>query len=157
MVGCRLVRSISDVQRAVVRNRVDAVKTEYSERPGPLDPVILQVLSEWRRTTEFNKPDDWIWASPAQAGTLPLSYAVVMKHFNRAAKRAGLGHLGTHSFRHSFRSWLDANGTLITVQQTLMRHADIRTTMRYGETLTAPMREAHSKVVRMVLPGVVGL
>jgi hypothetical protein len=26
-----------------------------------------------------------------------------------------------------------------------MRHADIRTTMRYGETLTAPMREAHSK------------
>ena len=44
--------------------------------------------------------------------------------------------------------WLDAVGTPIAVQQKLMRHADIRTTMNiYGDVVTDQMREAHSKVV----------
>jgi integrase len=39
------------------------------------------------------------------------------------------------------------------VQQELMRHADIRTTMNiYGKTMEKSKREAHSKVVRLVLP-----
>lgn len=38
------------------------------------------------------------------------------------------------------------------VQQELMRHADIRTTMNvYGKAMEASKREAHGKVVRMVL------
>jgi integrase len=41
--------------------------------------------------------------------------------------------VGTHTLRHTFRSWLDAAGTRIAVQTKLMRHADIRTTMNtYG-------------------------
>ena len=35
------------------------------------------------------------------------------------------------------------------VQQKLMRHADIRTTMNYGDALTDDMRDAHEKVVRL--------
>jgi integrase len=30
---------------------------------------------------------------------------------------------------HSYRSWLDALGTAIAVQQKLMRHSDVRTTL----------------------------
>ena len=38
------------------------------------------------------------------------------------------------------------------VQQELMRHADIRTTMNvYGKAKDASKREAHGKVVRMLL------
>ena len=38
------------------------------------------------------------------------------------------------------------------VQQELIRHADIRTTMNvYGKAMDASKREAHGKVVRMVL------
>ena len=38
------------------------------------------------------------------------------------------------------------------VQQELMRHADIRTTMNvYGKAMGASKREAHGKVVRLVL------
>ena len=59
----------------------------------------------------------------------------------------------THSLRHTYRSWLDSVGTPLGVQQKLMRHADIRTTMNvYGEAATAEMAEAHSKVVRLALP-----
>jgi len=39
------------------------------------------------------------------------------------------------------------------VQQELMRHADIRTTMNvYGKAMDESKRAAHSKVVRLVLP-----
>jgi integrase len=43
-------------------------------------------------------------------------------------------------------------GTPIAVQQKLMRHGDIRTTMNtYGDVVTDEMSQAHSKVVRLAL------
>jgi integrase len=43
-------------------------------------------------------------------------------------------------------------GTPVGVQQELMRHADIRTTLNlYGDAFTADMRQAHGEVVRMAL------
>ena len=39
------------------------------------------------------------------------------------------------------------------VQQELLRHSDIRTTMNiYTHTVSSALREANSKVVRMILP-----
>jgi hypothetical protein len=52
----------------------------------------------------------------------------------------------------NYRSWLDAVGTPIAVQQKLMRHSDIRTTMNiYGDVVTDEMAQAHSKVVGLAL------
>lgn len=60
--------------------------------------------------------------------------------------------LGWHTFRHTYRSWLDDTGAPIGVQQKLMRHAQISTTMNvYGNALMTAKREANSKVVRMAL------
>jgi integrase len=54
--------------------------------------------------------------------------------------------------RHTYRSWLDAVGTPIAVQQKLMRHADIRTTINvYGDVVTDELSKAHSKVVSLAL------
>jgi integrase len=39
------------------------------------------------------------------------------------------GSAGTHTFRHTYRSWLDETGAPMEVQQELMRHASIETTM----------------------------
>ena len=45
----------------------------------------------------------------------------------------------------------------LKVQQELLRHADIRTTMNiYTHAVPAALREANSKVVRLVLPAQVG-
>jgi hypothetical protein len=50
--------------------------------------------------------------------------------------------------------WIDAVGTPVGVQQKLMRHSDIRTTMNiYGDAASADMREAHSKIVGLALNG----
>jgi integrase len=62
--------------------------------------------------------------------------------------------LGTHSLRHTFRTWFDSVGTPIGVQQRLMRHADIRTTMNvYGVAVSADMAEAHGKIVGLAFTG----
>src|SRR5204863_6115993 len=64
----------------------------------------------------------------------------------------GLQTLGWHTFRHTYRSLLDAVGAPIGVQQKLMRHAQVSTTMNiYGDAQMESKREANSKVVRMVL------
>jgi integrase len=72
--------------------------------------------------------------------------------------------------RHTYRSWLDAAGSLggpnehaphlvvapapLAVQQKLMRHADIRTTMDvYGDVVTDEMTVASGKVTRFALNG----
>jgi hypothetical protein len=45
---------------------------------------------------------------------------------------------------------LDAVGTPIAVQQKLMRHSDIRTTMNvYGDVVDDRAKEAHSKVASL--------
>ena len=81
-----------------------------------------------------------MFASPVKIGRLPYSYTGVWRELDRAAKNAGIGHLGTHSFRHTYRSWLDAVGTSLSVQQKMMRHSDIRTTMNtYGDVVTDEM------------------
>ena len=64
----------------------------------------------------------------------------------------GLGPTGWHTFRHTYRSWLDETGAPMKVQQELMRHASIQTTMNvYGQAMPASEREANGKVVEMVL------
>ena len=95
---------------------------------------------------------NWMFASPAQIGWLPWPHDAVGDAYLKAAKCAGIGHVSTHTMRHTYRSWLDAVGTPVAVQQKLMRHADIRTTMNiYGDVVTDEMQQAHSKVVGLAL------
>jgi integrase len=117
-----------------------------------LDPGLLLVLSAWKQQTVFQDPEDWVFLSRVKLGRLPYSYTRYYRALQRATAAAGPGRLGTHSFRHTYRSWLDAVGTAISVQQRLMRHTDIQTTMNtYGEVVTDEMQLAGSKVARLAL------
>jgi integrase len=143
------------VERGIVNRIVDEVKTVGSRRRMKLDPELLTVLRNWRQISEFASDEDWIFASPVKLGRLPYSYTGVWRELQRAALEAGIGHLGTHSFRHTYRSWLDAVGTPIAVQQKLMRHSDIRTTMNvYGTVVTDEMEVAGAKVAGLALRAV---
>jgi integrase len=140
------------VERSIVSQIVDAVKTPESEQTLHVASEILDVLKLWKQATQFSADEDWIFASPVHLGRLPWSYDAVWHAYQRAAKAAGLGGLGTHSLRHTYRSWLDAVGTALAVQQKLMRHADIRTTMNiYGDVVTDEMRKAHEKVAGLAV------
>jgi integrase len=142
------------VQRGIVRQRVDEVKTEASHKAITITQTIIEALKMWKQTTQFSAQEDWIFASPAQIGRLPWSADSVNDAYKRAASAAGIAHVSTHSMRHTYRSWLDAVGTPIAVQQKLMRHADIRTTMNvYGDVVTDEMARAASKVAVLALNG----
>jgi integrase len=142
------------IQRGIVRQRVDETKTEYSDRAMPIDAEMLEVLKTWRQSTQFRAADDWVFASPVRIGRMPYSADSLNDAYRKAGASSGVGHVSTHTMRHTYRSWLDAVGTPIAVQQKLMRHADIRTTMNvYGDVVTDEMSTAHSKVVALALNG----
>lgn len=140
------------VERGIVEQNVDDVKTAESRKSLVIANDLLERLKVWKQNTEFPANGDWIFASPLKLGRLPYSYTGFWRELDRAGKESGVGHIGTHTFRHSYRMWIDAVGTPIGVQQKLMRHADIRTTMNiYGDAASADMREAHGKIVQLAL------
>jgi integrase len=50
-------------------------------------------------------------------------------HLHPVGQTIGIPNLGLYAFRHTYRTVLDDEGTPIGVQQKLMRHSDVRTTM----------------------------
>jgi integrase len=142
------------VRRAIVDGVTDDVKTRSSKAGLPLDPDLGEILLRWKEATEFHRDEDWVFASPFQGGEKPYrAWGVQQRRIRPAAIAAGLGEgIGWHTFRHTFRTLLDEIGAPLKVQQELMRHADIRTTMNvYGKAMDESKRRAHSEVVRMVL------
>jgi integrase len=138
------------VERGIVEQNVDDVKTDESRKSFAVADELLERLKVWRQSTMFSAESDWIFASPLKIGRLPYSYTGFWRELDRACEACCIGHIGTHTFRHSYRMWIDAIGTPIGVQQKLMRHTDIRTTMNiYGDAESADMREANSKIVEM--------
>jgi integrase len=142
------------VQRGIVEQVVADVKTEGSARTFTLTSELLERLKSCKQRSDFSGAENWIFASPIKLGRLPYSYTGVWRELVRASEAAKIGHLGTHSFRHTHRSWLDAVGTSIAVQQKMMRHADIRTTMNiYGDVVTDEMTTAGVKVSQLAFQG----
>ena len=141
------------IQRSWVYGRVEATKTEGSEKWLPLDASLVDVLRRHRA----KMPDEllqtgWVFVSPF-TGKPWWAHKVVRYHLRPAAEKAGIGRIGWQTFRHTYSTLLHAYGTDMKVQQELLRHSDIRTTMNiYTHTVSPALREANSKVVRMILP-----
>ena len=87
------------VERSTVRQRVDDTKTIYSNRPLAIDAEMLEILKAWRQTTQFPSDNDWIFASPAQAGRLPWSADSLNDAYRSAGKTSGVMGVSTHSMR----------------------------------------------------------
>lgn len=137
-----------------VNGRVGRVKTECADDELPLDPDFAAVLQSWKARC---RPTPGDWVSPSHVTDRCYHASPIQQDYIRpAARKLGLEGVGWHTFRHTYRSWLDDTGAPMGVQQKLMRHAQIGTTMNiYGNALMKSKREANSKVVRMALGPVV--
>ena len=144
-IGSRL-----SIRRGIVNQIVGDVKTQGSARTFNLASELLERLKAWKQASSFSGAEDWIFASPFKLGRLPYSYTGTRQELERASKAAGIGHVSSHAFRHTYRSWLDAVKTPIAVQQKMMRHTDIRTTMNvYGDVVTDEMSTAGLRVAEL--------
>jgi len=139
------------VQRSIVHGRVGSVKTESSRDLVPISPRLLEILVRYQAKC-YPTPEGWLFANPV-TGRPYHQEEVQKRHIVRAAKEVGITErVGWHTFRHSYRSWLDTGGASIGLQKELMRHASIQTTMNvYGRAMTADKRKANTNVVEMVL------
>jgi integrase len=88
------------VERGIVCQIVDDVKSEESRKKLHIDSDLLDTLKLWKQTTQFSAQEDWIFSSPVQLGRLPWSYDQVWRVYQKAGAKAGIGGLGTHSLRH---------------------------------------------------------
>lgn len=145
-------------QRSVVDQVVGNVKTEASKRPIPIDPFIAEDLLSWYRTTKYNRPADYVFATDApragkKRGKQPVWLSKVMSYYIQpAAKRLGIAkRIGWHTFRRTYTTLLHANGEDVKVVQELLRHGSARITMDvYAQAVTPAKRRAQGKVVTML-------
>ncbi len=137
------------VQQGVVNGRIGKVKTEASNDDIPLDPTFAEILLGWKG----DQSTGLVFPSPFTGGCY---YAGVIQQqiLKPAFEKIGVSGagLGWHVFRHTYRSLLDETGAPVGVQQKLMRHSNVATTMNvYGNASLKAKQQANSKVVQMVI------
>lgn len=67
-------------------------------------------------------------------------------------RRAGIGEIGWHTFRHTNASVMDQEGIRMKVAQELLRHADIQTTMNvYTGAMEKDKQDAAFRMARRML------
>lgn len=138
------------VQRSIVNGYVDDVKTEYSHDYVPLHDSLIEAMLAWS-SQAYPNDAGWVFANPMTSRPY-FPTEIQKRHLRPLGIKLELGAIGWHTFRHTYRSWLDETGAPMKVQQELMRHASIQTTMNvYGQAMPASKREANGKVVQMVL------
>ena len=80
------------INRVIMVNRVDEVKTAYSGKTLPLHPMLASALSEQRNRSLWTGPGDWIFANPQSGGTNPYRpWKYAAKKMKEAAIQAGWG------------------------------------------------------------------
>ncbi|MGH9641934.1 MAG: hypothetical protein ACRD3Q_05870 [Terriglobales bacterium] len=82
------------------------MKTEGSAKTFTLAEELLDRLKSWKQVSQFSGAYDWIFASPVKIGRLPSPIPECGGNWSELRKVAGIGYLGTHAFRHGYRSGL---------------------------------------------------
>ncbi len=70
-----------------------------------------------------------------------LGYEAIKSTFDRLAKRSGIARLHPHLLRHTAATRMLANGADLHTVQRLLRHSDIRTTLRYLHLVPEQLQE----------------
>lgn len=147
------IKNEISVTRSIVLQVVGPCKTEASQKPVPLDPLLARTLRTWRAHTKYKAASDWVFASPYSGGRKPYWYQSLMRNRTReVAGRVGIAEkMGWHTFRHTCATLLRASGADIKVAQELLRHASCRVTLdTYTQAVTERKRAAQNRVASLV-------
>ncbi len=86
-------------------------KTEASQKPVPLEVSVAEDLWLWKQSSPYNRPEEWVFASPWTKGKQPLWPDSLLKRWIQpAAKHVGISkRVGWHTLRHTYSTLLRAN------------------------------------------------
>ena len=147
-----LVQGAMNVTRSIVYGVVGPCKTESSQKPVPLHPLLADALSDWRKQCAYTKPDDWIFATKCHRGRRPFwGQAILRKYVRPVAQRVGevemrrLAHVSSHVFdaaeKRGYRVQSHA-GTVAALDSTTL---DV-----YTQAITPAKHAAQAAVLSLV-------
>jgi integrase len=138
------------VSRSITGRHVAATKTDDSEDAICLDSKVMALLLRWRdECPQTTVP--WLFLN-VDTGRPFHADSLRDDHLHPLGQVIGVPNLGWYAFRHTYRTLLDDLGTPVGVQQKLMRHSDIRTTMNiYGSAYEQTKRQANERVAGKLL------
>jgi integrase len=144
-----LVQGTMNVTRSIVYGVVGPCKTESSQKPVPVHPLLADALSDWRKQCAYTKPDDWVFASKRHRGRRPYwGQAILRKYLRPVAQRLGIQKcIGWHTFRHTYSTLLRSVGTEFKVIQELLRHSTLRSTLDVCTQAITPAKHAAQAAV----------
>lgn len=144
------------IRRSAVDGIVADVKSEASRDVIPLNDDFISLLTRWQKIAPASEEG---WMFPSVVTGRPYHAGILLRRYLQPlAAKVGVPRLGWHTFRHTFRSWLDAVGTAVGIQQKMMRHADVTTTMNvYGKGMMDSKLEAHTKLLEYARVGFSGV
>jgi integrase len=144
------------IRRSAVDGAVADVKSEASRDVIPLSDIFISFVGRWQKIAPASEGG---WMFPSVVTGRPYHAGILLRrHLHPLSAKAAVPRLGWHTFRHTFRSWLDAVGTAVGVQQRMMRHADVTTTMNvYGKGMMDSKLTAHTKLLEYARVGFCGV
>lgn len=89
-----------NVLRSIVHGFVGPCKTESSQKPVPIHPLVCEALLKWREQSPYRLPEDWVFASRHSHGEQPYwGQAILHKYLRPQHGNLELKHDldGTHS------------------------------------------------------------
>jgi integrase len=144
-------REVVTFRQGFVSGRITLLKTEASRTEMSIPADAKEALLEWKELTPYSAPGDWVFASPGTKGKRPLwPDSMLAKYIQPIAEAAGFGHIGWHTFRHSFCAW-GKSALKLDETKELARHQNLATTSDlYGGLSLGAKRNAQARLVEFV-------
>ena len=133
-----------NVTRSIFYGVVGPCKTESSQKPVPVHPLVADSLLACRKQSAYTKPDDWIFASRRHRGRHPFwGQAILRKYVRPVGEKVGIQKcIGWQTFRHTYSTLLRSVGTEFKVMQELLRHSTLRSTLDVYTQAITPAKHA---------------
>jgi integrase len=142
-----------NVTRSITYGIVGQCKTEASQKPVPVQPILAEALNQWRDRCRYREPDDWVFANEHHRGRHPYwGQAILRRVIRPVAERLGIKkRIRWHTFRHTCSTLLRSVGTEFKVMQELLRHSSLRSTIDiYTQAVTPAKPAAQAAVLSLV-------
>jgi integrase len=117
----------------------------HNDRLVPLHPALLPLLDAW----QTGHPDQGLGLLLTNDGR-PLNRHAVTRMLNRAARRAGLGHLHPHQLRHTLATQAVNRGMRLEAIAAILGHRTLRMTIRYARIANRTVADEYHAVTAKV-------
>lgn len=135
------------IRQAAVEGQLYSPKTDASIADIPMPERLAQILRAFRAQWQSQGSD---LLFQGRSGDPLGADGIRKRHFAPLLKRLGIPHGALHGFRHAWATELSNDRVDPNTIRTLLRHADLRTTLSYSHTSIELQHRAADAVVKRI-------